>query len=221
MHFRPSTLVSAAVAFAALPAFATVTLPNATATVLDSINLASTSGFGCPQISPGPVSEYQIASLFPAPVLTDATSIEAIRQVIALYAFAIDGRNWGALSKVFTENARANYSDPIGVVVGLQNIINALEPGLLNFASTQHFMGTQYIDICSLTTAVSVTYFQASHFFVPYTGIQNTINGSQVFIDKSQYQDTWARQTDGTWKITNRNLLRMGPREIDGGFPTA
>jgi hypothetical protein len=208
MHFRPQYLVSAVLAFAALPASAAV-LDNVTTSVLDAINLVSTANFGCPQIAPGPVTTYSLAGSFPAPVLTDATSIEAIRQTLAIYALAIDGRNFQALTKVFATNARANYSDPIGVLVGVQNIISTLAPGLLEFASTQHFLGTQYIDICSLTTAVSVTYFQASHFFVPYTGIANTINGSQVLIDKSQYQDTWARQTDGTWKITNRNLVRM------------
>lgn len=208
MHFRSQYLVSAVLALATVPASAAV-LDNVTTSVLDAINLVSTANFGCPQIAPGPVTTYSLAGSFPAPVLTDATSIEAIRQTLAIYALAIDGRNFQALTKVFTTNARANYSDPIGVITGVQNIISTLAPGLLQFASTQHFLGTQYIDICSLTTAVSVTYFQASHFFVPYTGIANTINGTQVLIDKSQYQDVWARQIDGTWKITNRNLVRM------------
>ena len=209
MQFRLShLLLSAVAALAAAPALAP-DLDNVTNNVLNSINHGATSNFGCPQISPGPVSTYQFAQDFPAPVLTDATSIEAIRQTLAIYALAIDGRNFEALRKVFTTNTRANYSDPIGVLNGVQAIIDTLPPGLTAFASTQHFLGTQYIDICSLTTAVSVTYFQASHFFVPYTGIGNTINGSQVLIDKAQYQDTWARQRDGTWKITNRNLVRM------------
>jgi SnoaL-like domain len=169
----------------------------------------SIPSFGCPKISPGPVSTFFLADQLPAPTITDGISIEAIRQTLALYALAIDGRNYEALRKVFTPNVRANYSDPIGVLNGVQAIIDTLPPGLNNFASTQHLLGTQYIQICSLTSAVSVAYFQASHFFTPYTGVGNPIDNSQVLIDNAQYQDVWARQKDGTWKITNRNLVRM------------
>jgi hypothetical protein len=203
---RAFLLASAAIAF--LPS-AIAQLPNITISTANPL----LSGFGgCPNIAPGPVSGFDIAAQFPAPVITDATSIEAIRQTLAVYAFAIDGRNFEQLRRVFATNARANYSDPIGVVNGIQEIIDKVTPGLLNFASTQHLYGSQHIDICSLTKAVSVTYFQASHFFVPYTGIQNTIDNSQVLIDRGQYQDTWARQGDGSWKITNRNLVRMVSR---------
>ncbi|KAK5953612.1 hypothetical protein OHC33_005556 [Knufia fluminis] len=168
-----------------------------------------TTSFGCPEISPGPVSGYYLAEQFESPAVPDVTSIEAIRQTMALYALAIDGRNFEALRKVFTIDTRANYSDPIGVLNGVQAIIDTLPPGLANFVSTQHHLGTQYIDICSPNSAVSVTYFQATHFFTPYNGVANPVDGSQVLIDRAQYQDVWARQGDGSWRITNRNLVRM------------
>lgn len=183
----------------------------AATSVNETVSTTSTSsaGYGCPKFSPGPVGFNWLAGQFPSPAIVDAEAIEAIRQTLAVYAFAIDGRNFEVLRNVFTTNVRANYSDPIGVLNGVQAIINTLPPGLSSFASTQHLYGSQYIYVCAPNAAVSVTYFQASHFFVPYTGIGNTIDNSKVLIDRAQYQDVWAKQRDGTWKITNRNLVRM------------
>ncbi|KAI4954147.1 hypothetical protein J4E91_001857 [Alternaria rosae] len=164
---------------------------------------------GCPNISPGPVSFSYLAEQFTLQAHPDPTATESIRQTLSLYALAIDGRNYDILRKVFTTNARANYSDPIGVLNGVQAIIDNLAPGLSTFVSTQHHLGTQMIHICGPSSAVSVTYFQATHYFTPYTGVQNPVDNSKVLIDKAQYQDTWAKQKDGSWKIINRNLVRM------------
>jgi hypothetical protein len=163
----------------------------------------------CPNIAPGPMAFSYLAEQFTPQAAPDPIATESIRRTLALYALAIDGRNYEVLRKVFTTDARANYSDPIGVLNGVQAIIDNLAPGLSMFVSTQHHLGTQLIHICSLTSAVSVTYFQATHYFTPYTGVENPVDNSKVLIDKAQYQDTWARQRDGTWKIANRNLVRM------------
>jgi hypothetical protein len=163
----------------------------------------------CPKLAPGPVSGLELALAFPAPKPTDLYAIEAIRQATALYALAIDGRAFDVLDRVFTRDARANYSDPIFVLNGVEEIKTQLAPGLAAFPSTQHHLGTQYIHVCDEDTAVSVTYFQASHYFVPYSGIGNPIGPELVLVDNAQYQDVWARQRDGSWKITNRNLVRM------------
>jgi hypothetical protein len=185
-------------------------LPLVSAQDNDSASIASFgAGKGCPKIAPGPVSFNYLAGQFTPQALPDPIATESIRQTLALYALAIDGRNYEVLRKVFTNNARANYSDPIGELNGVQAIIDTLAPSLSTFVSTQHHLGTQLIHICGLTSAVSVTYFQATHYFTPYTGVGNPVDNSKVLIDKAQYQDTWARQGDGSWKITNRNLVRM------------
>lgn len=175
---------------------------------------------GCPQLAPGPMPFSEIPSAFNPFVPTDLYAIEAIKQTTALYAAAIDGRDFAALHKVFVPNVYTNYSDPFDVIIGVEPLIAALEPGLATFASTQHLLGTQLIQVCSPTTAVSVTYFQATHFFTPYTGVGNPVGNDLVLIDRAQYQDVWAKQRDGSWKITNRNLFRMGPGTLDGGFPS-
>ena len=164
---------------------------------------------GCPDLTSGPMEFSDLAAAFNPQALPDPVATESIRQTLALYAYAIDGRNYEVLRKVFTTDVRANYSDPIGMLDGVQAIIDTLPPLLSSFVSTQHHLGTQLIRICGLNSAVSVTYIQASQFLTPNTGTGNPVDNSKVFIDRSQYQDTWAKQKNGSWKITNRNLVRM------------
>lgn len=58
------------------------------------------SSVSCPSISPGPEPLYNLATDFAPPVVVDPISIEAIRQTLALYPFAIDGKNWNALNRI-------------------------------------------------------------------------------------------------------------------------
>ncbi|KAH6659166.1 hypothetical protein BKA67DRAFT_529341 [Truncatella angustata] len=172
------------------------------------------SSSGCPNISPGPATTFQLASLLPLSPLTDPISTEAIRNTLAIYVFAIDGRNWDAMARVFAPNARANYSAPLGVSNGVANITASISSGINTFAGTQHRYGSQYINICSLSSAISVTYFEASHYFVPDLG-PAVVDDNQVLYANGRYEDTWARQIDGSWKIVNRNLVYMGPLILD------
>jgi hypothetical protein len=134
-------------------------------------------------------------------VYTDAGTIEAIRNTLAIYPFAIDGKNFDALSKVFTTNAVANYSAPLNVLTPLSSIQSVLETSLA-CVTTQHLLGTQWIDILSPITARSVTYFRAAHFGKGQTE-------GQVLYAYGQYQDNWERQSSGTWRIAHRNLVYM------------
>lgn len=127
--------------------------------------------------------------------------VEAIRNAMAHYPLALDGKNFAALSLVFAANAVANYSDPLGVLSPL-TAIEAVLSASLKPVTTQHLLGTQVIDVLSPTTAFSVTYFEATHFGKgEFTGEIVTTHG--------QYQDVWARQKDLSWRISHRNLLYM------------
>lgn len=134
-------------------------------------------------------------------VYTDAGTIEAIRNTLAIYPFAIDGKNFDALSKVFTTNAVANYSAPLNVLTPLSTIQSVLQTSLA-CVTTQHLLGTQWIDIISPVSAKSVTYFRAAHFGKGQTE-------GQVLYAYGQYQDNWERQLTGSWRIAHRNLVYM------------
>jgi ketosteroid isomerase-like protein len=137
-------------------------------------------------------------------VEVNTRNIEAIRATLALYPLAIDGKNFDALSRIFAQDAVANYSAPLNVLSPLSTIQSVLKSSL-NPVTTQHSFGTQLIDILSQDSAFSVTYYTATHF------------GRGIFEGKTatafgQYQDVWKKQQDGKWKITHRNLVYMVSR---------
>jgi ketosteroid isomerase-like protein len=141
-----------------------------------------------------------------APCTATPAIVEAIRSTLALYPLAIDGKNFNALSQVFTSNAVANYSAPLNVLTPLSTIQSVLQASLAA-VTTQHAFATQLIDVLSPTSAFSVTYYTATHFGRgPFLGLTATAYG--------QYQDVWAKQSDATWKITHRNLVYMVSRVV-------
>lgn len=142
-----------------------------------------------------------LASGFKPEIYTDAGTIEAIRNTLAIYAFAIDGKDFDSLSNVFATNAVANYSAPLDVLSPLSTIQSVLSSSLA-CVTTQHALGTQRIDVISPVTAKSVTYYHATHF-----GKGDKANA--VVYAYGQYQDTWQRQSSGSWRIVHRNLVYM------------
>ncbi|KAJ5742465.1 uncharacterized protein N7511_011484 [Penicillium nucicola] len=151
-----------------------------------------------------PIEIASLANHCTPEIHTDAGTIEAIRNTLAIYPFAIDGKNFDALSKVFSTDAIANYSAPLNVLTPLHSIQSSLKQSLA-CVTTQHLYGTQWIDVTSPTAAQSVTYFRAAHF-----GKGDT--EGQVFNAYGQYLDNWERQLSGTWRIVHRSLIYMGPQ---------
>lgn len=80
----------------------------------------------------------------------------AIRNTLAHYPLAIDGKQFSDLSLVFTPDAVANYSAPLNVLTGLPMIESVLEADLRP-VSTHHSYGTQLIEVYSNRTADTVT----------------------------------------------------------------
>lgn len=63
--------------------------------------VASSSGYSaCPNIAPGQATMSQLAELLPMSPFPDPIATEAIRNTLALYAFAIDSRNVSRISSV-------------------------------------------------------------------------------------------------------------------------
>lgn len=167
----------------------------------------------CAQFSPGPVPISQLPSHFPRQKITNSatlTDIEDIRQTIAEYAYIIDGRAFDSLPSIFTPDAVANYSAPLGALRGIDAIKSTLSASLAQFPGTQHLLGTQRIRICDKNSAISATYFQATHFLRPNAtvGATEVVDDSGVLYAFAQYQDSWVKR-DGLWKIAYRNVVYM------------
>ncbi|KAL1620266.1 hypothetical protein SLS56_009700 [Neofusicoccum ribis] len=180
-------------------------LPGLVASIHTPVGLYS----NCTSLSPAPIPADELLSYFPPRPVHDFAAVENIRRTLATYAFAIDGKNWNALEYVFTKDAVANYSEPIGLLSGLEAIQTTLPPGLATFVGTQHHLGTQVIDVCSPDTAISVTYYRAAHFLSTTGAPTSVTDDDQVLTAWGQYQDTWKKQEDQSWKIVYRNVIYM------------
>lgn len=167
------------------------------------LGLSASAAAGSVSLTSGqPVPQFELPNAFPgAGYVADPFDVDSIRNTLSLYPLAIDGKNFPALGLVFATNAVANYSAPLNVLTPLSTIESTLEASLAP-VTTQHSFGTQVIDVLSPNTAVSVTYYTATHFGMgQFAG--------QIVTAYGQYQDVWAKQTDNTWKISHRNLAYM------------
>lgn len=182
---------------------------------LSTVGTAFQHPQGCPKLAPAPVAPEKLPSIFTARPDVDVQALldtEAIRRTLALYALAIDGRSYDSLSHIFAQDVVANYSAPLGVLTGLDAIKTSLEASLTVFDRTQHLLGSQIIEICGPRNdaAVSVTYYQATHFLPRNAtgGAMDVADDSSVMDAWGQYQDTW-RKARGGWRIVSRNLVYM------------
>ncbi len=107
-----------------------------------------------------PASYAAAAASLPA----DLTVQLQIRNTLALYPLAIDGKNFAALNRVFTCDVVANYSAPLNVIADLYSLQAVLKESL-SYVITQHSFATQVIDVLEGgCEAKSLTYFTAAHF---------------------------------------------------------
>ena len=120
-----------------------------------------------------------------------------IRQKIPLYSLAIDQKNFGLLSDVFTPNAVAKYP-PNSVVQGLPNIQAFLKSQLANFV-TQHTISSTVVDFVDKRSPNSTAYLVAYYFG------QGNLTG-QTLSFYGRYLDQWEYR-EGGWKIRSRELI--------------
>lgn len=130
----------------------------------------------------------------------DPTAIAAIKNVLALYPLAIDGKDFNALSQVFTTDTVANYSAPLNVLTPLSTIESTLQASLAA-VTTQHSYGTQIVQLFGPCVAQTVTYYRAAQFGVGlYEG--------EVLYAYGQYRDILVLAEQG-WRIKERTLAYM------------
>ncbi|KAK5678255.1 hypothetical protein LTS10_009425 [Elasticomyces elasticus] len=125
----------------------------------------------------------------PAARAQDPAILAQIRNTLALYPVCIDGKDFASLSLVFTENAVANYSEPLNTLTPLSDIQTVLEASLAPVA-TQHQLGTQVVELFGHCAARSLTYFVANHF-------GKGVYEGQAAYAYGQYRDVWTKTRAG------------------------
>ncbi|KAL8789663.1 MAG: hypothetical protein Q9195_006716 [Heterodermia aff. obscurata] len=155
---------------------------------------------------PTPIPPSSLPTAYPNSLTAQNPTLDLqIRNTLSHYPLAIDGKNFSALSLVFTQDVVANYSAPLGVLTGLASLMSTLETSLAP-VRTQHALSTEVIEILEgESTARSLTYVTATHFGMgAYYG--------QAVYAYAQYQDDWVRSCcPHEWRIKTRNQVYMGP----------
>ncbi|KAK5741305.1 hypothetical protein LTR17_004011 [Elasticomyces elasticus] len=182
--------------------FSLLLLAQITLAYYDSSSCSENNTFSLPA-SIGNASLSSLPATFaPAAHAQDSMILAQIRNTLALYPLCIDGKDFASLSFVFTEDAVANYSEPLNTLTSLSDIQTVLEASLAPVA-TQHQLGTQVVELFGHCAARSLTYFVANHF-------GKGVYEGQVAYAYGQYRDVWTKTSAG-WRIKERTLAYMGP----------
>ncbi|KAL4964257.1 nuclear transport factor 2 family protein [Aspergillus stella-maris] len=131
------------------------------------------------------------------------TDHDLIRNTISSIAIAFDTNTFSALRASFTEDCEADYVGSLGLLTGIDQIINQLQK-TIGHVSTFHSLTTQYIWLTGKDTAQATTYCAASHWL-----------DKKAFFAEARYEDRLVRVVDGEegegrWMIRNRVVTMMG-----------
>jgi 3-phenylpropionate/cinnamic acid dioxygenase small subunit len=130
-----------------------------------------------------------------------------IEQILYLYARAIDQKDWKALERVFTPDARIHYALERGAELRFPELGPWLARSMTIFKATQHVISNPLVEVQG-DTASSTAYLIASHVQVRQDGSES------VTREGGRYTDTWLRRPEG-WRIATRRLERIW---VDGQY---
>lgn len=132
------------------------------------------------------------------PYNTDGAELQ-IRNKLALFAIAIDNKDFDLFGLIFTKNvvARFGLDPPQDVLRGLENVKNATKVAV-DVIVTQNTVSTIFVNFTNLYEPTSISYLLGN-----YLGQGNLTNQTMNFYGK--WIDKWAFE-DGSWKIKERNL---------------
>lgn len=130
-----------------------------------------------------------------------------IEQLLYRYARAIDQKDWKALERVFTPDARIHYAVERGAELSFAELGPWLARATQIFKVTQHVITNPLIEVRG-DSASSTAYLTATHLQVRRDGsLARTTEGSR-------YTDTLVRASEG-WRISTRRLDRIW---VDGTY---
>jgi ketosteroid isomerase-like protein len=130
-----------------------------------------------------------------------------IQRALTLFARAMDDRDWTAMADILADDAEGDFGT--GRLQGSAAIIELIRGYLDNCGPTQHLLGNVVIDVDG-DKAVTRAYVRDVH-------LRSDADPSARFYTLGDYKDTWLRQADGTWCLTERvkaNRAHVGPLDI-------
>jgi 3-phenylpropionate/cinnamic acid dioxygenase small subunit len=130
-----------------------------------------------------------------------------ITQLLYRYARAIDGRDWKALERVFTPDARIHYAVERGAELTFRELGPWLAQALAIFKATQHVITNPLVELAG-DTARCTSYLTGTHVQVRRDGTE------ALTTEGSTYTDELVRTPEG-WRIRARKLERIW---VDGAY---
>ena len=131
---------------------------------------------------------------------------EAIREVIAAYAHAIDRRRWEMMARLFHPDATFGFGPVEGDWRGfVEQARSIIDPCI----STQHLLGQTLIGFADAVTATCETYLTAMHIVpvgYPRSDVFPAREETYAAIIAGRYVDRF-EQRDGQWRIARRQGL--------------
>ncbi|OBG43836.1 DUF4440 domain-containing protein [Mycolicibacterium fortuitum] len=132
-----------------------------------------------------------------------------IERALNLFARAMDDRDWATMTETLADEAEGDFGT--GRLTGSTAIIDMIRGYLDSCGPTQHLIGNILVDVVD-DTATSRAYIRDVH-------LNSAGDPSTRFYTLGDYHDTWRRDGDGRWRITERvkvNRAYVGPLEIFG-----
>ncbi|MFV8166903.1 nuclear transport factor 2 family protein [Mycobacterium sp. 134] len=132
-----------------------------------------------------------------------------VERALNLFARAMDDRDWATMAEILAEHAEGDFGT--GRLSGAASIIEMIRGFLDGCGPTQHLLGNVVIDVVG-DTATSRAFIRDVH-------LNSGADPSTRFYTMGDYHDTWRRNDDGRWRITERikvNRAYVGPLEIFG-----
>jgi hypothetical protein len=142
--------------------------------------------------------------------LEDLVTIYEITQLKYRYLRAIDTQDWKLIATLFTEHARAWYSNGDLSANGRENIVAALSTSMKPSIYSSHIGLHPEITVMSATTAKGQWRFEdVVHFLEPDASlIVAPVRGGERLIGAGYYYDEYEK-IDGQWKIASTGYIRL------------
>ena len=136
----------------------------------------------------------------------DAISTVNITQVLSIYGYALDGKNYSALQDVYTDDVVANVAT--SPIIGLPALVRYYTETLGNIKTFRSSSSVLVFDITD-TTATALSEGVAVYFGrgKPYLNTTVPLLSADDFLTfYERFEDKFTRGQDGLWKISERQL---------------
>lgn len=134
--------------------------------------------------------------------MSDAESLEAIRQLKARYFRLLDQKRWDEWAQVFTEDVVIDTRDDgvAELMEGRDNFVESLRP-LIAEAQTTHHGHMPELELTGPDTATGVWAMEDHVIWPPEQG------GMHLW-GNGWYEEEYRRGSDGVWRIAHMKLRR-------------